>query len=76
MRCVNFECAHTPFTERDGKPLDIVLLGGMALEAFGFTLDDLSALQATVFKDCEDDIIKCGDKARLQYNTAFSRYFE
>ena len=76
MRCVNFECARTPSTERGEKPLDIVLLGGMALEAFGFTLDDLSALQATIFKDCEDDIIKCGDKARLQYNTAFSRYFE
>ena len=75
MRCVNFECTHTPLTDRGARPIDSVLLGSMALEAFGFKLDTFSDLQRTVFSGCEDDITRCDETARLTYNTAFANYF-
>jgi len=75
LRCMNFECSKTPMTDRGDKKIDIVLLGTMSLESFGFALDGFSELQKTVFKKCEDDITLCDDISRRTFNSAFSSFF-
>jgi phosphoglycerol transferase MdoB-like AlkP superfamily enzyme len=73
IRCVNFTCeGETPTT----KALDIVMLAPAALERFGFGLDDLSLAQRKAFRHCEDDTDRCATAERLEFNTAFSQYFE
>jgi phosphoglycerol transferase MdoB-like AlkP superfamily enzyme len=74
VRCVNFDCAQTPTSNRGDKPLDIVLLPAMAFEAFGFKLDDVSALQRVAFKKCEDNIEHCDDDARWAFNGIFQEF--
>ncbi len=74
IRCVNFDCAKA--AERGNKPLDVVLLTSVALEDFGFGLDGLSALQRSLFRDCDDDITRCGEPARNRFDTAFARYVD
>jgi hypothetical protein len=74
LRCVNFDCAGTAFGKRGDKPLDIVLLPGLAFEEFGFKLDDFSALQRVTFKACEGDITACDESTRLVFNGAFQQF--
>ena len=74
IRCINFTCAPTP--EPAGAPLDIVMLPTVALQKFGFTLDDFSIHQRAIFKTCIDDIMHCDDTARLTLNGVFAKYFE
>lgn len=74
IRCVNFDCAKT--SGRGGRPLDVVLLTSVALEDFGFGLDGLSALQRSLFRDCDDDVTRCGEPARSRFDTAFARYVD
>jgi phosphoglycerol transferase MdoB-like AlkP superfamily enzyme len=75
IRCVNFTCDGDG--ERpDTKPLDIVMLAPAALERFGFGLDDLSLAQRRAFHNCEGDTDACAEAERLEFNTAFSHYFE
>ena len=75
LRCINFECSKSPMTDRGGKQIDIVLLGTLSLESFGFALDGFSELQKTVFKKCEDNITLCDDISRRTINSAFSSFF-
>ncbi|MBL8630422.1 MAG: sulfatase-like hydrolase/transferase, partial [Rhodospirillaceae bacterium] len=75
MRCVNFACAQTPAGKHTDKSLDIVLLPSLALEEFGFGLDDFSALQRVTFKGCEENIETCDEQARLAFNGAFQQFF-
>ncbi len=72
VRCINFTCAGGHET----RPVDAVMLMPAALERFGFTLDQFSQRQREVFKGCEDDVDRCGDPARLKFNTAFSPFFD
>ncbi|MCC6912591.1 MAG: sulfatase-like hydrolase/transferase [Rhodospirillaceae bacterium] len=75
VRCVNFSCdgdSDNPVP----KPLDIVMLAPAALERFGFGLDDLSLAQRKAFHNCEGDTDACVQDERLEFNTAFSHYFE
>jgi phosphoglycerol transferase MdoB-like AlkP superfamily enzyme len=75
VRCVNFSCdgdSEKPIP----KPLDIVMLAPAALERFGFGLDDLSLAQRKAFHNCEGDTDACVEAERLEFNTAFSHYFE
>ena len=74
IRCINFTCAPTP--EPAGAPLDIVMLPTVALQKFGFTLDNFSIYQHAIFKTCIDDIMRCDDTARLTLNGVFAKYFE
>lgn len=73
VRCINFTCAGPPGPQV--RPIDAVMLMPVALERFGFTLDQFSLRQREVFKGCEDDIDRCGEAARLRFNTAFSPFF-
>jgi hypothetical protein len=74
IRCINFACTRT--IEPEGAPLDVVMLTPVALKKFGFTLDDFSARQSVIFRDCMDDVTRCGNTARLAMNDAFSKFFE
>jgi len=74
IRCVNFECA--PAGQRGARPLDVVMLTPLALEEFGFRLDGLSALQRKLFQECDDDITRCDESVRRQFNSAFSRFLD
>lgn len=74
VRCVNFTCAGAAGPQV--RPIDAVMLMPVALERFGFTLDRFSQRQREVFKDCEDDVDRCGDVARIKFNTAFSAFFD
>ena len=74
IRCVNFECA--PAGQRGARPLDVVMLTPLALEEFGFRLDGLSALQRKLFQACDDDITRCDESVRRQFNSAFSRFLD
>lgn len=72
IRCINFAC---PGAATDSTPLDIVMLAPAALERFGFGLDDLSLAQRRAFADCQGDTDRCVNNQRLEFNTAFARYF-
>ena len=76
IRCINFECAGPATTGQANKALDVTLLSPFALQKFGFKLDDFAALQQEMFKNCDDDVMRCGEATRLTYNAAFSRFFE
>ncbi len=75
IRCVNFGCARPTVPDRGNKTLDAVLLAPLALEKFGFKLDDFSIRERALFSACDDDVSRCGDAARLGVNTAFAKYF-
>ncbi|MGE4063767.1 MAG: LTA synthase family protein [Rhodospirillaceae bacterium] len=75
IRCVNFACAE-PVGAEASKALDIVMLAPAALERFGFGLDNLSLAQRKAFQHCQDDTDRCVEAERLEFNTAFSQYFE
>jgi phosphoglycerol transferase MdoB-like AlkP superfamily enzyme len=75
IRCVNFACEGQGDAPAQ-KGLDIVMLAPAALERFGFGLDDLSLAQRKAFHTCADDTDRCGEAERLEFNTAFSQYFE
>ncbi len=75
IRCVNFACAGAGAAPVE-KALDIVMLAPAALERFGFGLDDLSLAQRKAFQNCEADTDRCVEAERLEFNTAFSKYFE
>lgn len=75
IRCVNFTCAGADAAATE-KALDIVMLAPAALERFGFGLDDLSLAQRKAFQNCESDTDLCVETERLEFNTAFSKYFE
>ena len=72
IRCVNFECAAGPRI----KPIDAVMLAPEALERFGFALDSFSLRQREVFQACTDDIDRCGETTRLNFNAMFSPFFD
>jgi hypothetical protein len=74
IRCINFACAAG--AERGSKPVDIVMLAPLALEAFGFTLDGLSVLERDLFHDCDDDITNCDEPVRMKFNSAFARFVD
>ena len=74
IRCINFACA--PAGDRGARPIDAVMLAPLALGKFGFTLDGLSVLQRTLFHGCDDDITRCDESVRLQFNGAFSRFVD
>lgn len=76
VRCVNFTCADRPFTAREDKQIDIVMLTPRALEAFGFKLDGFSALERDLFKACDHNLSLCSEDARLGVNAAFSKFFQ
>ena len=75
IRCVNFRCSDGSDPDRGAKTLDAVMLAPLALEKFGFTLDSFSAIERTLFQNCDDDVSRCSDAARLGVNAAFSKYF-
>jgi phosphoglycerol transferase MdoB-like AlkP superfamily enzyme len=75
IRCLNFACAGAEAAPVE-KALDIVMLAPAALERFGFGLDDLSLAQRKAFQNCEGDTDRCAEAERLEFNTAFSKYFE
>jgi hypothetical protein len=52
------------------------MLAPTALERFGFSLDGLSLLQRRIFATCADDLERCDESARQEFNGAFSTYFE
>lgn len=74
VHCVNFTCAGP--ADPQVRPIDSVMLMPVALERFGFTLDHFSQRQREVFRECEDDVDRCGDGARLTFNAAFSSFFD
>ncbi len=74
VRCINFDCQGGSGPAI--KPIDAIMLAPTALEQFGFTLDSFSARQREVFKDCEDDIDRCSETARIEFNTRFSPFFD
>lgn len=74
IRCINFECAGGPGPRI--KPIDAVMLAPVALEQFGFGLDGFSARQREVFQACGDDVDRCGEAARLNFNRMFSPFFD
>lgn len=76
VRCVNFACADGPLAKRGAKPLDVIMLPAAALEAFGFTLDSFSARQRELFGDCDDNVTLCDTSRRLEFNSAFARYYD
>lgn len=75
IRCVNFTCDGAGEAPEE-KALDIVMLAPAALERFGFGLDDLSLAQRKAFAHCEGDTDRCVEAERLEFNTAFARYFD
>jgi hypothetical protein len=75
LRCVNFACAGAA-VEAGTLALDSAMLAPAALERFGFALDGLSLFQRRVFETCADDLERCDDSARQEFNAAFSTYFE
>jgi len=76
VRCINFACADRPFTTREDKQIDVVMLTPRALEAFGFKLDGFSALEADLFKHCDHNLSLCSEDSRLGVNAAFSKFFQ
>jgi hypothetical protein len=77
IRCIGFAC--TPpamLAGHDKAPLDVTLLTSLALQTFGFGLDDFSALQLELFKDCVGNVAACDTATRQSFNAAFARYFE
>jgi len=74
IRCLNFECTNKGLAGNKSRTLDIAVLAPMALEEFGFGLDDLSVLQRRFFGSCDKDISRCDETARLQFNAAFSHF--
>ena len=76
IRCVNFDCASPKLQPGRAPQLDLTLLAPVALEEFGFVLDDLSLYQRTLFRDCADDVSACGDDLLIRFNQAFSPFFK
>jgi hypothetical protein len=76
IRCVNFTCADGPGEPHSPRPLDVTMLAPVALQEFGFGLDDFSAYELSIFHDCEADISRCGERAQAKVNGAFARFFE
>ncbi len=76
IRCVNFACANVSGAAPKAQPLDVTMLAPVALQEFGFGLDDLSEYQRTVFQDCVADIAGCGEPAQTKYNSAFAQFFD
>ena len=52
------------------------MLTPVALEQFGFKLDDFSRSEREIFRDCDDDVERCTDAKRWELNAVFSRYFD
>lgn len=75
IRCINFNCAAPTVPDRGAKTLDAVMLAPLALEKFGFKLDDFSVRERRLFGGCDDDVSRCSEAARLGVNTAFAKYF-
>ena len=76
IRCVNFSCASASDAAYVMQPLDVTMLAPVALQEFGFGLDDFSKYQHTLFQECMGDIAGCGESAQLKYNSAFAQFFE
>lgn len=76
IRCINFSCAGASIPERQTRALDAVMLTPLALETFGFKLDEFSTLERRLYQDCDDDVSRCSDAARLSVNSAFAKFFE
>lgn len=76
IRCLNFECGPTTAGGPDRRDIDVVLLPGVALEAFGFGLDGFSKMLFEQYRDCIADVTQCANDRRLAVNTAFARYFD
>lgn len=76
IRCVNFDCTSSKSHPGRAPQLDLTLLAPVALEEFGFGLDDLSLYQRALFHDCIDDVTACGDDALMRFNQAFSQFFK
>ncbi len=74
IRCVNFACAGSPGPHT--RQIDVVTLAPVALEQFGFTLDTFSQRQRAFFEACADDVDRCGETARLDFNKMFSPFFD
>jgi hypothetical protein len=76
VRCLNFACAPSRLDNRGEQALDITLLSGYALEAFGFGLDGFSALHNDLYAHCSEDVAACDETSRLTLNSAFAQFFE
>ena len=74
IRCINFECANKVFGSNKEKTIDIVFLTPVALEEFGFKLDDVSLVQQKLLGSCLANIMHCNEVARLEFNSVFSHF--
>ena len=74
IRCLHFNCTNKALARNKSRTLDIGVLTPIALEEFGFSLDDLSLLQKTLLGTCDADLSRCDETARLQFNSAFSQF--
>ncbi len=75
IRCVNFACAKSD-AGGSSKGVDVTMLTPIAMERFGFKLDDFSQLERQIFQSCEDNIERCAEDKRREFNAVFSRYFD
>lgn len=76
IRCVNFACTGADKTPKSSDQLDITLLAPVALEHFGFKIDDLSFYGKYLFEQCTSDVSRCTQDLRLKFNRAFSAVFQ
>jgi hypothetical protein len=76
IRCINFICERPADIEKRPLQLDITLLAPIALEHFGFEIDEASRYERSLFAQCATDVSTCADELRQRFNRAFSIAFK